>query len=179
MRKVILSAALTLDGYIARRDGSVDFLQAANHSDPDLLRSMTAFFGTIDTAVMGRKTFDAALEMTGGTYDGHGLATYVMSRSLPPGEREGVTFTDLTPRDLVATLRAYPGKDIFLMGGGETARAFLKDDLVDDLRLGIVPVLLGDGLPLFPAGFPQRDFQLVECRHFANGAAALRYERRR
>jgi dihydrofolate reductase len=65
------------------------------------------------------------------------------------------------------------------MGGGELAREFLKADLVDELHLGIVPVLLGEGIPLFPSGFPQRDFTLAENRTYSKGLIALRYKRRR
>ena len=63
------------------------------------------------------------------------------------------------------------------MGGGELAREFLKADLIDELSLGIVPVLLGEGIPLFPAGFPQRDFALLENKAYSNGLLSLRYER--
>ena len=62
------------------------------------------------------------------------------------------------------------------MGGGELAREFLKADLVDELYLGIVPVLLGEGIPLFPSGFPQRDFKLIENKSYSKGLIALRYE---
>ena len=63
------------------------------------------------------------------------------------------------------------------MGGGELARDFLKADLVDELYLGVVPVLLGEGIPLFPSGFPQRDFSLVENKTFSQGMIALKYKR--
>ncbi len=71
-------------------------------------------------------------------------------------------FTNKSPAVLVGQIRKSPGKNIWLMGGGEIARDFLKADLVDELYLGVVPVLLGEGIPLFPSGFPQRDFELVE-----------------
>ena len=63
------------------------------------------------------------------------------------------------------------------MGGGELTRAFLQDDLVDELYLGVVPVLIGEGIPAFPGGFPQRDFALVENKTYSKGMIALRYER--
>jgi dihydrofolate reductase len=68
-------------------------------------------------------------------------------------------------------------KDIWLMGGGEIAREFLKADLVDELYIGVVPVLLGEGIPLFPSGFPQRNFALVENKTFSRGMIALKYKR--
>jgi dihydrofolate reductase len=174
MRKVSLGLGISLDGYIARPNGAVDFLFMPKDY------SMAPFFATIDVAVMGRKTLDVGLKMSGGeTIASYGLTCYVMSRSQPAGERHGAIFTRRTPSALVNELRDRPGKDIWLMGGGELARDFLKADLVDELYLGIVPVLLGEGIPLFPSGFPQRDFKLIENKTYSKGLIALRYERLR
>src|SRR5437879_13697693 len=138
--------------------------------------SMGPFFATIDTAIMGRKTYDVALK-TGGGFGDSKTKSYVFSHSQPPGERGGVTFINESPKTFVENLHKQPGKNIWLMGGGELARDFLKDDLVDELYLGIVPVLLGEGIPLFPSGFPQRNFSLVENRTYSKGMIALRYQR--
>jgi dihydrofolate reductase len=170
MRKVVLGLGISLDGYIARRDGSVDFLFMPKDY------SMTPFFKTIDVAIMGRKTYDVAKAMGEGGFGGN-LVYYVMSRSLPEGEREGVTFTRETPAGIVARLRKQKGKDIWMMGGGELARDFLREDLIDELQLGVVPVLLGEGIPLFPPDFPQRDFELVENKTYSKGLIALKYTR--
>ena len=170
MRKVVLGLGISLDGYIARPDGAVDFLFMPKDY------SMAPFFATIDTAIMGRKTYDVAKAMGGASY-GPKMAMYVCSRTLPSGERDGCTFTSQSPEALVAQLRTRKGKDIWLMGGGELARDFLKADLVDELYLGIVPVLIGEGLPLFPSGFPQRDFALLENKTFSGGLISLKYKR--
>jgi dihydrofolate reductase len=169
-RKVVLGLGISLDGYIARHDGSVDFLFMPKDY------SMAPFFKTIDTAIMGRKTYDVAKVMGGGGYGGK-MATYVMSKTLPPGEREGMIFTQESPASLVSRLRQQKGKDIWMMGGGELAREFLRADLIDELYLGVVPVLLGEGIPLFPTGFPQRDFALLENKSYSRGLIALKYER--
>ena len=169
---MILGLGISLDGYIARLDGAVDFLFMPKDS------SMAEFFAGIDIAIMGRKTLDAAKKMGGGSSYGS-IETYVFSRSLPPGTREGLIFVNGTPEAFVAELRKRPGKDIWLMGGGELARDFLKADLVDELYLGIVPVLLGEGIPLFPSGFPQRDFTLVENKTYSKGLISLKYKRAR
>ena len=105
------------------------------------------------------------------------MKTYVLSRKLPPGEREGKIFVNVSPEALVQEIRQTKGKDIWLMGGGEIARDFLQADLVDELHLGVVPVLLGQGLPLFPAGFPQRNFELSENKSFSHGLVSLKYKR--
>ena len=173
MRKIILGLGISLDGYIARPNGAVDFLFMPKDY------SMAPFFATIDTAIMGRKTLDASLRMGGGSFGGRSMATYVFSHSQPPGERDGLIFINQSPATFICQLRKRPGKNIWLMGGGELARDFLKADLVDELYLGIVPVLLGEGIPLFPSGFPQRNFTLVENKTYSKGLIALKYQRAR
>ena len=179
MRRVVLGLGISLDGYIARPDGAVDFLFMPKGY------SMADFFHTVDTAVMGRKTFEVAQTMGG--VGGHGpkMTFYVFSRSQKPGRREGVTFVDQSPVELIAELCQSPSKgkteqkDIWLMGGGELVRDFLKADLVDEMHIGVVPVLLGDGIPLFPCGFPQREFALLENKSYSQGFIALKYQRLR
>jgi dihydrofolate reductase len=170
-RKVLLGLGISLDGYIARPDGSVDFLFMPKDY------SMGPFFKTIDTAVLGRKTYDDGLKM-GGTFTGK-TKYYVFSRTLPPGMRNGAMVTNDSPAAVIAEIRKSPGKHVWLMGGGELIREFLKEDLVDELYIGVVPVLIGEGIPLFPSGFPQREFNLVENKSYSGGMIALKYERAR
>jgi dihydrofolate reductase len=171
MRKIVLGLGISLDGYIARPDGTLDFLFMPKDY------SMAPFFATVDTAIMGRKTLDAALRMGAGSFSGSSMKTYVFSHSKPARQRDGVVFTSQSPAAFVRALRKRRGKDIWLMGGGELAREFLKADLIDELYLGIVPVLVGKGIPLFPGGFPQRDFSLVENKTYSKGMIALKYRR--
>jgi len=170
MRKIVLGLGISLDGYIARPDGAVDFLFMPKDY------SMASFFKTIDVAIMGRKTLDAAIKL-GAKFGGSSTPTYVFSRTLPAGKRDGLTFTRETSASLVRRLRKSPGKDIWHMGGGELARDFLKADLVDEIYLGVVPVLLGEGIPLFPPGFPQRQFSLIENKTYSKGLIGLKYKR--
>jgi dihydrofolate reductase len=172
MRKVVLGIGISLDGYIARPDGSVDFLFMPKDY------SMAAFFKRIDTAVMGRKTYEVAMKLGGGSMTSPGMKSYVFSRLMVAGECGEVTITAETPKRFVGELRKKKGKDIWLMGGGELAREFLREDLVDELYLGVVPVLIGDGIAAFPSGFPQREFVLKENKTYSQGLIALRYERR-
>src|SRR4029077_19096663 len=139
--------------------------------------SMGPFFATIDTALMGRKTYDVALKMGGGGFGDSKMKSYVFSHSQPPGERGGVTFVNEPPKSFLEKLRKLPGKNIWLMGGGELVRDFLKADLVDEMYIGVVPVLIGEGIPLFPSGFPQREFALVENKTYSKGLIALKYQR--
>lgn len=172
MRKVIYSAGISLDGFIARPDESVDFL----HLRPSNY-SMAPFFKTIDVGLMGRKTYEAGVRLSGGKFHSYGLRCYVFSRSLPEGERGGAIFVREQPKKLVEDLRKQKGKHIWLLGGGELARDFLKDDLIDELYLGIVPVLIGEGIPLFAPGFPQREFDFTETKSYSGGLITLTYER--
>jgi dihydrofolate reductase len=172
MRKVILGLGISIDGYIARLDGTFDFLFMPR----DFMHEFAAFNASIDTSIMGRKTYEVAKAQGGGGFETK-IKTYVLSRTLPPGEREGMTFVNVSPPLLVEEIRRSKGKDIWLMGGGEIARDFLKADLVDELHLGVVPVLLGEGLPLFPSGFPQRNFELIENKTFSRGLVSLKYRR--
>jgi dihydrofolate reductase len=173
MRKVVLGLGISLDGYIARPNGSVDFLFMPKDY------SMAPFFATVDVAIMGRKTLEDGLKMTGGKFDNYGIKCYVMSRSEPPGEREGYEITNQTPEVLIGEIRKHKGKNIWMMGGGELAREFLKADLIDAMELGVVPTLIGEGIPLFPAGFPQLKFKLLENKAYSQGLLVLKYERDR
>jgi dihydrofolate reductase len=172
-RKVILGVSMSLDGRIARANGDVDFLRTPKE------HPIGAFFASMDTAIMGRKTLEAGLRLTGGKLPKTDMKMYVMSRTTEPGERGSVIFVNEPPGAFVARLRKQSGTDIWLMGGGELAREFLRDDLVDEMYLGIAPVLLGEGIPLFPTGFPQREFALTENRSYSEGLVTLKYERTR
>jgi len=174
MRNIVLGLGISLDGYIARPDGAVDFLFMPKDYWPE----MGAFTKSIDAALMGRKTYEVGLKMGGGG-EFEKTDTYVFTRTLPSGRRDSVTFTSDSPADIVRDLRKRKGKNIWLMGGGELALDFLKDDLVDEIYLGIVPTLLGEGIQLFLKGFPQRDFTLVENKAFSKGLIALKYKRLR
>jgi dihydrofolate reductase len=174
MRKIILSLGISIDGYIARRDGTFDFLFMPR----DFMHEFAAFNASIDTVIMGRKTYDVAKDQGEDSFEPK-MKTYVFSRTLPPGEREGKTFVNASPQALVEEIRRHKGKDVWLMGGGEIARDFLKADLVDELHLGVVPLLLGAGLPLFPSEFPQRNFELIENKSYSRGLISLKYKRAR
>src|SRR5580658_1950872 len=106
MRKVILLAGITLDGLIARPDGSVDYLQMTKEGSADMAR----FFASMDTILFGRKTLDAVVAMTGSSYESPVKGpTYVFSRTRPPGERDGVIFTNHSPAAWLRKIRTRPG----------------------------------------------------------------------
>jgi len=174
-RKVILGFGISIDGYIARRNGAMDYLVIDKEGEA----VMADFFAKIDTTIMGRKTAVGMVKMrkSGEFPETPGMTYYVVSRRWKPGKRDGFEVVSGSLTALVKKLKRQPGKDIYLGGGGEVARSFLQKDLVDELFLGVGPLLLGDGIPGFPGRFPQRDFRLTECKSYSNGSVGLRYER--
>jgi len=178
LRQVILSAALTLDGYIARPDGAFDFIPPPDGSS-GADQAVAELFARVDTVLMGRKTLEHVRKHAGADPPKGDWRTYIFSRTEPPGERDGFTWTNEPPADFMARLRATPGNDVFLMGGGELNRAFLEADLVDELLLAIIPTLIGDGLRLFPPSYPERKLRLVESTGEQNGLVTLKYRRER
>jgi dihydrofolate reductase len=176
-RKVILGFGISLDGYIARRNGAMDYLVIDKEGEA----LMADFFAKIDTTIMGRKTAAGWVKMrkSGEIPDTPGMANYVISRRWKPGKREGFEVVSGSLKAFMGKLKRRPGKDIYLGGGGELVRSFLNEDLVDELFIGVSPTLLGDGIPGFPGKFPQRDFTLTECKSYSNGSVGLRYERMR
>jgi dihydrofolate reductase len=175
-RKVILGFGISLDGCIARRNGAMDYLAIDKEGEA----LMADFFAKIDTTIMGRKTAAATAEMrkSGEIPDMPGMSTYVFSGRWKPGERDGFEVVSGSLIAFVRKLKRRQGKDIYL-GGGQLCRSFLQEDSVDELYIGLGPVLLGDGIPGFPGKFPQRDFKLTECKSYSNGSVGLRYERMR
>jgi len=176
-RKVILGFGISIDGYIARPNGAMDFLVIDKEGEA----VMADFFSKIDTTIMGRKTAAAWTKMrkSGEIPDSPGMTTYVVSRRWKPGKRDYFEVVNGSLKNFVSKLKRRPGKDIYLGGGGELARSFLQEDLVDELFIGLGPVLLGDGIPGFPGKFPQRNFRLTECKPYSDGSVGLRYERTR
>jgi dihydrofolate reductase len=176
-RKVILGFGISLDGYIARRNGAMDFLVLDKEGEA----LMADFFAKIDTTIMGRKTAVGMLKMrkSGEMPETPGITYYVVSRRWKPGKREEFEVVSGSLTAFVKKLKRRPGKNIYLGGGGELCRSFLQEDLIDELYIGVGPILLGDGIPGFPGKFPQRDFRLTECKSYSNGSVGLRYERMR
>jgi dihydrofolate reductase len=175
LRRVILGFGISIDGYIARRNGAMDYLVIDKEGEA----LMADFFAKIDTTIMGRKTALGMVKMrkSGEMPEMPGMSTYVFSRRWKPRRRDGFEVVRGSLTAFVRKLKRRQGKDIYLGGGGQLCRSFLQEDLVDELFLGVSPVLLGNGIPGFPGKFPQRDFKLTECKSYSNGSVALRYER--
>lgn len=168
MRKVKLFIASSLDGFISRTDGGIDWL----FHDQDY--GYAAFFGSIDTVVVGRKTYDQALTFEAEPFAGK--AVYVFSRSRA-GRAEGrVRYVAGDAAAIVQPFLGEAGKDIWLVGGGEVTRAFLAAGLVDEVIVSIHPILIGEGIPLFPPGSGAATLRLRDCTRFDTGLVQLSYD---
>ena len=172
MRKITYGGANSLDNYIARPDHTFDWIM---HSK-EAMEYLSDYWKTIDTILMGRKTYEVALQQSKGKSIAHpGIKTYVFSRTLSAGERDGVEIISTDAAEFVRRLKSEEGKDICLMGGGEFAKTLLEANLVDEIGLNIHPILLGRGIPLFLEMSHQIDLELIESKPFKNGCVLVIY----
>jgi len=170
MRKVVFGGANSLDNYLARADHSVDWLMWGDEA----AAVMADFWTTIDTVLMGRKTYEVAARM--GLAGGYpGVRSYVFSRTLRSDPAANITVINDDAPGFVRHLRMQEGKDICVMGGGILARSLLEEGLIDEIGFNIHPVLLGSGIPLFHPMSRQIDLELKECRAFRNGCVYVMY----
>ena len=168
MRKVIFRVANSLDNYIARKDGSVDWIL---HSE-DTNSSLAEFWETIDTVLWGRKTYDL---VKGRMPTYKGVKNYVFSRTMKESADKGVEIINGAVVEFVRNLKNQEGKDIFVMGGGELAESLFEGALIDGIGVNIHPILLGSGIPLFHEMKGQIDLELVECKSLKNGCVLISY----
>jgi dihydrofolate reductase len=168
---VIYSVATSLDGYIADAGGGVDWLHAAmvkgeSYGLPEFMRS-------IDGVLMGSRTYVKALELGG--FTGGATPCWVFSqRPLEAAKRVRVTAS--SPREIVELLPTHGVRNAWLMGGGILAASFLADGLIDEISVGVMPVVLGSGIPLFGPLATSVPMRLIESKTYKGGALGLRFE---
>lgn len=177
MRKVVFGGANSLDNFLAREDGAVDWLMWGDEA-AELMKDTWSRF---DAIIMGRKTYDAAVEMAPKTKGKKAASPYgdirtiVFSRTLKPGSVDGVQVTSDDPGEFVKELKKQSGKEICVMGGGDLAKTLFEAGVIDEIGFNIHPVLLGSGIPLFHTLSRQIDLELLECRPYKNGCVYVLY----
>jgi dihydrofolate reductase len=181
VRKITFGGANSLDNYFARTDHAVDWLLWSDEA----AAVMGDYWKTIDTVLMGRRTYEVALRQSKGqgkrkrksAYPG--IKTYVFSRTLKDDADGTVTIVSENAAEFVRDLKNEKGKHICLMGGGDFAKTLFEAGLIDEIGFNIHPVLLGSGIALFHAMDRQIDLELLECKPFKNGCVFVRYRVRR
>lgn len=171
-RKIVCYIAESLDGYIATEDDSLDWLfQVEGEGDA----GYAEFMETIDTVVMGRRTYEWVMEMEKGEYPYSGLQSYVYSHTSPDSSPPEVEFTDMEIPIFVEKLKSSPGKNIWVIGGSKLLAGFLEAGLIDEFIISIAPVTIGSGIPLFQQSFATTQYKLKDVKRYGE-FAQLHYE---
>src|ERR1700693_5715164 len=171
-RNVIVHIATSADGYIARPDGDLEWL--TSRPAPKGFYGMNAFMKSIDTMLLGRKTYDISLRM-GAKFDSKSRTIVFSGHSAPADAPSGVEFLNGPIGPFVRRLRGQPGKDIWLMGGGELIASFLDEQAIDEFVISVVPVFIGDGIPLIARHHRHVPLDLHSVERFEDGLVQLHY----
>ena len=173
-RKIIVNIATSADGYIAGPDDDLEWL--TSRPKPKGFYGMGAFMKSIDTQLLGRKTYELSLRL-GARFDTKKIRNIVFSRHAPPSDASpGVEFANGPIGTFVRQLRNQPGKDIWLMGGGDLIASFLDEQAIDEFVISVVPVFIGEGIPLITRRHLHVFLDLQSVEKFEDGVIQLHYK---
>ena len=177
MRTLTIYIATSLDGYIAKPNDDLSFLKVVEKEGEDY--GYKEFTKTIDTIILGRRTYDWVLKEIGPSYYDNGERNvYVITRTERPNVGRTIFYTkNLT--ELVQQLKAENGKNIYCDGGAEIINELLKNDLIDEFIISIIPILVGNGIRLFKDGRPEQQLELVSVKTYDTGLTQLHYKRKK
>ena len=170
-RKVCLFIAMSLDGYIARPDGDISFLDEMNQEGEDY--GYSAFIETVDTVILGRKTYEKLISM--GVESPYGDRNVFVLTHSPRLAPKNISYYSGSLSELISSIRIQPGKHIYCDGGAETIAQLIQENLVDEMIISIVPILLGNGIRLFGASSPEQKLQFIDHTTFEKGLVQLHY----
>lgn len=171
MRNLVLYIATSLDGYIAKENHSLEWLFKSEGEGDN---GYTEFYETIDTVLIGRKTYEQILILDDGNFPYKDEKCYVFSKSIS-GKNQHVDFVNADIVSFTNELKKQKGKDIWIVGGGDLLQGFLKENLVDEIIITIAPTIIGKGIPLFQEVDIEIDYSLVDLKRIGE-FAQLRYE---
>jgi len=177
-RKIIVRVAMSADGFIARPDGSVDWLDRRRPKDN---YGMGEFYRSIDTILWGRKTYEMALEFqkqgkVASPFDIR-MKHYVFTRTLAASRAAaGVEFVNEPVSNFARRLRQESGKEIWIMGGAGIIASFLDEGAIDEFMINVIPIFIGEGIPLVAPRHRAAPLELLSCKTFPDGVAALHYK---
>jgi dihydrofolate reductase len=172
-RKIIVHIATSADGYIARLDGDVDWLSRPR---PKGNYGTATFYRSIDTILWGRKTYSKGIEM--GMKDsgfGRAVKSFVFSRHPEGSLLAGFELVKEPIKLFAQKLRTQPGKDIWMMGGAEIIGAFLDEGEIDEFSIHVIPILIGEGIPLIFPRHRSIPMKLLSSTKFTDGVVRLNY----
>lgn len=172
-RKVVLYIATSLDGYIARANGDVDWLSIVEDEQEDY--GYNDLYHSIDTALMGRKTYEQILQF--GEFPYKGKRCYVISTQ-DIENTDDVIFVHNDVGDFLRSLTNEVGSNIWLIGGAELIKYFYENDLIDEYIISIIPVVLGEGIPLFIGCRKEQKLELTYTETYASGLVQVHYKKR-
>ncbi|HXT64589.1 MAG TPA: dihydrofolate reductase family protein [Pyrinomonadaceae bacterium] len=178
MRKIIVYIATSADGFIARQDGAVDWL---DRPAPKGNYGIGEFYKSVDTILYGRKTYDTAVKFVEQGLeipdDGSAMGNYVFSRRRPPKKvLPGFEFVNEPIKKFTKRLRAQKGKDIWMMGGGDIIASFLDEGEIDEFVISVIPVFIGEGIPLIAPSRRTVQLKLLSTKKYSDGVVKLHYQ---
>jgi dihydrofolate reductase len=172
-RKVILYIATSLDGYIAKPDNDLQFLSIVQTDGEDY--GYSDFINSVDTVILGRKTYDWVMTQVP-EFPHADKNSFIITHKTMPGIGKTNFYTGKL-KDLISKLKAEQGKNIFIDGGAEIVNELLKENLIDEFIISIIPILVGNGTKLFNDGRPEQIVELVSTKQFDKGLIQLHYKR--
>jgi Dihydrofolate reductase len=176
MKKIILYIAASIDGRIAEPDGGIEWLSEFPITN-EMNYGYKEFMASIDTIIMGGRSWREMSNMDAmGAYADK--TVYVVSRH-DWGDNENVNFITENVIEQITNLRNEPGKNIWLFGGGELVSMLLAADLVDEMQIAYIPVILGEGIPLFPKQPKESKWKLIENRNYSSGIMMVEYQKKK